>query len=178
MAVTLVSNPLTLQEFERRYGAEKPYYEYWDGEALQKPMPTLLHSLLQLILINLLRGIGLIAAGEVRLKLSETRQPLPDVVAGSRLEHPYPTKPFEVVIEILSPEDRMQRVLRKCRFYGDQGITHVYVFDPEDRTAARWNAAKRALEQVDVLAIQNRRPIKVAEIWAELDKELERVDAS
>ncbi len=176
MAASHVAAPLTLAQFERLYGDEEPYYEYWDGEAIQKPMPTILHSLLQAILIRLLHDIGLLSGGEIRLKLSETKQPLPDVIAGSRLQHPYPTKPFELAVEILSPDDRMQRILRKCRFYAEQGIPHIYVFDPEDRTAERWNVAKRALEPVEVVAIENWPRIGVCEIWAELDKELERVD--
>lgn len=176
MASGVLGKSLTLEEFDRLYSGEKPYYEFWDGRAIQKPMPTLLHSLLQIVLVNLLRGLGLVAAGEVRIKLSEARQPLPDVIAGARLEHPYPTKPFEVAIEILSPEDRMQRVLRKCRFYAEQGISYIYVFDPEDRTAQRWNGERGSLEPVEALQIGNRKRVDVAEIWADLDKELEQVD--
>ncbi len=33
---------LSLQEFHARYDGEKPYFEYWDGEAVQQTMPTLL----------------------------------------------------------------------------------------------------------------------------------------
>lgn len=176
MAAGRVAVPLTLEKFERLYGDEKPYYEYWDGEAIPKPMPTILHSLMQAILIRIFHEIGLVAGGEVRLKLSQTRQPLPDVIAGSRLQHPYPTKPFEVAVEILSPDDRMQRVLRKCRFYADAGIPHVYIFDPEDRTAERWNAARRTLEPVEAIEIENWPRIEVGRVWAELDRELERVD--
>lgn len=176
MATGHVAAHLTLDEFELLYGAAEPHYEYWDGEAIQKPMPTILHSLLQAILIRLLHDIGLLSGGEIRLKLSPTKQPLPDVIAGSRLQHPYPTKPFEVAIEILSPDDRMQRILRKCRFYAEQGIPHIYVFDPEDRTAERWNGLKGTLEPVEAIAVENWPRIEVSQIWAELDKELERVD--
>jgi Uma2 family endonuclease len=169
---------LTLEEFDQLYGDEKPYYEYWDGQAIQKPTPTLLHSLLQLVLINLLREAGLISGGEVRLKLSQTKQPLPDVIAGSRLQHPYPTKPFAVAVEILSPEDRMQRVLRRCRFLSEQGIPYVYVFDPEDRTAQCWNHGTGTLENIEFLESGGWPSIPVERIWLALDRELEKVDFS
>ena len=176
MAANVLGNPLTLEEFDRLYGDEKPYYEFWDGQALQKPMPTLLHSLLQLVLINLLRKVGLAAAGEVRIKLDPAKQPLPDVIAGARLQHPYPTKAFDVAIEILSPDDRMQRIARKCRFYAEAGIPYIYVFDPEDRTAQRWRQGEQVLETIDSLQIGNRQGIAVLDIWAALDKELQQVD--
>jgi Uma2 family endonuclease len=178
MAARSQTGYLTLEEFDRLYSDEKPYYEYWDGQAIQKPMPTVLHSLLQLILINLLRETGLISGGEIRLKLSQTKQPLPDVIAGSRLQHPYPTKPFAVAIEILSPDDRMQRILRRCRFLSEQGIPYVYVFDPEDRTAQRWNHQKGTLENIEWLESGDWPSIPVRRIWDALDRELEKVEFS
>ncbi len=169
---------LTLEEFDRLYSDKKPYYEYWDGQAIQKPMLTVLHSLLQLVLINLLREIGLASGGEIRLKLNQNKQLLPDVIAGGRLQHPYPTKPFAVAIEILSPDDRMQRVLRKCRFLSEQGVPYVYVFDPEDRIAQRWNHGAGTLENVGVLESGDWPSIPVTRIWNALDQELEKVDFS
>jgi Uma2 family endonuclease len=175
MAARSQAGYLTPEEFERLYSDEKPYYEYWDGQAIQKPMPTVLHSLLQIVLINLLYEVGLVSGGEVRLKLSQTRQPLPDVIAGSELQHPYPTKPFAVAIEILSPDDRMQRVLRRCRFLSEQGIPYIYVFDPEDRTAQRWNHEKGALENIQQLEYGEGPLIPVQRIWEELDRRLRGV---
>jgi Uma2 family endonuclease len=177
MAAGVVPNPLTIEEFDRLYGDEKPYYEYWDGQAIQKPVPTLLHSLLQTILIKILRECGLLATGEVRIKLDPQKQPLPDVIADERLQHPYPTKPFAIAIEVLSPDDRMQRILRNCRFYAAR-IPYIYVFDPEDRTAERWNVSRGALEPIDEVEVPNRPAIPVRVIWAALDEELKRVDFS
>jgi hypothetical protein len=33
------SNFLSVQQFDELYEREKPYYEYWFGEAIQKPIP-------------------------------------------------------------------------------------------------------------------------------------------
>jgi hypothetical protein len=38
---------LSLEEFHRLYDGVKPNYEYWFGEAIQKPMATNLHGVLQ-----------------------------------------------------------------------------------------------------------------------------------
>src|SRR5580704_8788583 len=109
---------LSLQDFHARYDGEKPYFEYWDGEAVQKSMPTRLHGLIEEILVRLLRALGFDSGNEITIKLDPAYEPIPDVIAAEgQLGDPYPTEPFEVVIEILSPQDPFSRVLRKCRLY-------------------------------------------------------------
>jgi Uma2 family endonuclease len=108
----------------------------------------------------------------VRLKLSSEAQPLPDVVGFSRIQTPYPTKPFEIAIEILSPPDPAQYLFRKCRLYAQWGIQHIVVLDPEDRTAQQWNRARQSLEPISEIAIEGRTPISVSRIWEELDRDL------
>src|ERR1700679_525767 len=104
MAAT--ADKLTLADFERQYGDEKPYHEYWFGEAVPKAMPTLSHGLLQKIMMRALDEAGYQSASEVKLKISSDFEPVPDVIATTgRFERPYPTQPMGVVIEILSPED-------------------------------------------------------------------------
>lgn len=176
MAVNVSSTPLTIEQFERLYGEEKPAYEYWDGIAIQKPMPTLLHSFLQFVLQTLFIQRGLAAGGEVRVKIHPTREPVPDVIAGERLQAPYPKKPMPIVVEILSPGDSLQQVRRKCQFYAAQQIPGIYVFDPEDRTSDRWNAARKALEPVTAIEIPGQAPLLVSEIWSALDERLKLVD--
>jgi Uma2 family endonuclease len=145
MAVGPATPALTMEEFERLYGGETPAYEYWDGLAIQKPVPTVLHSWLQFVLQVLLKQKGLAAAAEVRIKVNPTKEPVPDVIAGHRPRAPYPDKPVEIVMEVLSPDDTVQRLRRKCRFYAAQQIPGIYVFDPEDRTSERWSSADNAL---------------------------------
>ena len=66
---------LSLQQFEQAYGEEKPYYEYWFGEAIQKTMPTSLHGTTQGVLFMLLTKRGWRASCEVKLKLSPFCEP-------------------------------------------------------------------------------------------------------
>ncbi len=36
-----VTQPLSLEEFRSRYRQQKPYFEYWFGEPIQKTMPDM-----------------------------------------------------------------------------------------------------------------------------------------
>src|ERR1700712_5449054 len=119
---------LSLEEFHARYDGEKPYFEYWAGEAVQKTMPTRLHSLVQFVLVQLLFSLGFDAGQEVTVKLVADYQPVPDVIAAEgSLGRPYPVDPFEVAIEVLSPDDSFSRVIQKCKLYAKWGIRQIAV---------------------------------------------------
>ncbi len=161
MAATVL-NTLTVTEFEMQFGSEKPYYEFWHGEAIQKSMPTWIHGLLQRILMELLSQAGFKAASEVKLKIDPNFHPVPDVIAtAGKIEHPYPTKPVEIIIEILSDDDPMWRVLTKCRTYQTWGFQQIYVVDPIAHLVFRWS--EHRLEEVDLLAGQ-----PVSHVWSRL----------
>lgn len=162
-----VSHTLNAAEFEAQYGREKPHYEFWYGEAVQKSIPTWIHGLLQRIVMELLGEAGYKPGSEVKLKIDSEFQPVPDVVATKGLiESPYPTNALEVVVEILSDDDSMSRLLAKCRMYERWGFQGVYVVDPSARVVFRWS--EHRLEEVEFLAGQPSR-----RIWAALDKEVE-----
>jgi Uma2 family endonuclease len=127
---------LSLEQFERLYQDEKPYYEYWFGGVEQKAMPTSLHGTLQWILAMLLARRGWKASIEVRLKISSLAHPVPDVIADhKRIETPYPTEPFDLCIEILSPSDDLKGTFQKAAHYLDWGIRCVWIIDGERRKA-------------------------------------------
>lgn len=162
---------LSLEEFHRRFGDEKPYFEFWDGEAVQKSMPTRLHSLIQKILVKWLDELGYEAGQEVTLKLDPAFEPIPDVIAAEgAIGDPYPTEPFEVVIEILSPEDSFSRTLRKCGLYGSWGIRQIVVVDPIAREV--WSFGNGSLRESSVIARRGERAINAADLWAEVDRML------
>jgi Uma2 family endonuclease len=160
---------LSLQEFHDRYAGEKPYFEYWDGEAVQKSMPTRLHALMQEILVRLLRAMGYDPGNEITLKLDSAYEPIPDVIAAEgQLGDPYPTEPFEVVIEILSPDDPFARVVRKCLLYEKWGIRQVVVVDPKARQV--WSFENGSLRETDTIARRGERVITAQQLWAEVDQ--------
>jgi Uma2 family endonuclease len=163
--------PLTLAQFDAMYSSQKPYYEYWYGQAIQKAMPTKLHSALQVILALILREIGLLALTELRINLGDEARPLPDVAGFAQpFAGMYPTEPFEAAIEILSPDDSMQYLMRKCRRYAQWGIQNIFVFDPEDRVGLKWNRDTDGLDSISELIVDGRTPVPLSRIWSELDR--------
>lgn len=156
---------MTLEQFDFEYAHQKPYFEYWFGAPVQKSMPTWIHSLLQKIVMRLLDDAGYESAAELKLKISSEFQPLPDVSAvfPGQIEGPYPTRPVEVVVEILSPDDGPSDVVAKCSFYASLGIPYIYVVDPQNREVFSW--AVGCLKPTAHLT-----SIPVAAIWSELDR--------
>lgn len=47
MGMATATHPLTVEEFRNRYADEKPYFEYWFGEAIRKSVPTTIPGILQ-----------------------------------------------------------------------------------------------------------------------------------
>ncbi len=73
-----VTQPLSLEEFRSRYRQQKPYFEYWFGEAIQKTVPTWLHGVLQRVIGEALRRAGYKSGSEVELRIDpqwEVRKP-------------------------------------------------------------------------------------------------------
>lgn len=167
---------LTLEEFNARYANEHGY-EYWFGEVVQKAMPTWLHSVLQGLLFELLHRLGYVSGTELELRIDPNWQPRPDVAAALKVEGRYPTKPVDIVVEILS-DDPMTRVFEKCRHYARIGIPQIFVFDPESKTAWEWSRQTGNLERVQTLHLKNGASLDVAEVWAELDARLRAGNSS
>jgi Uma2 family endonuclease len=159
---------MTLEQFDSQYANRKPYFEYWFGAPVQKSMPTWIHSLLQKIVMRLLDDAGYESVAELKLKISTEFQPLPDVsaVLPGQIEGPYPTRPVEIVVEILSPDDKLYDIVSKCTFYAGLGIPHIYVVDPQTRKLFSWEC-NAGLQSTGHLA-----SIPVGNIWSELDRRL------
>ncbi len=173
---TAVAEKLTLAEFERLYGDCKPHYEYWYGEAIQKPMATWLHGLLEKILMLFLDELGFESSSEVTLRIDPDVQPVPDVIATSGpIETVYPESPVDVVVEILSPDDRFSRVSKKCSDYARLGIPNILVIDPEQRSGWQWSEVPRGLHEVksaESFSLQDGRELSLAKVFAELDRRI------
>lgn len=167
---------MSLEDFHARYDGEKPYFEYWDGEALQKAGPTFLHGLIQKVVSFLLDELGYESACEVTLKLVDQYQPVPDVIAvGCSAGDVYPTQPFEVVVEILSPLDSFSRVLKKCHLYEQWGIRQIVIVDPQERRI--WLYENGAPRPAEIIARRGDRSISAAQLWAEVDRRLAKLNS-
>jgi Uma2 family endonuclease len=166
-----IAENLTLAEFQRKYEKGDRSYEYWQGQAVPKGMPTWIHGLLQRIVMELLSEAGYVAGSEVELQIAPDARPKPDVIATKgEVEDPYPTKAVDVVVEVLSPDDSLVYVLDKCRAYHAWGFGEIYVVEPEGRLLFRWTG--KALEISDSLT-----SVPSATIWERLDRCLKRTQA-
>ena len=166
--MTAVAEKLTFLEFQSKYGQGDRSYEYWYGEAVPKGMPTWIHGLLQGIIMGLLTESGYKAGSEVELRIDPDAHPKPDVIATrDEVEDPYPTKAVDVVLEILSEDDPMAYVLKKCEAYQSWGFEYVYVVNPESRQVFRWTG--QGLQISDELA-----SIPTARIWERLDQAMRK----
>jgi Uma2 family endonuclease len=172
-----VAEKLTLEQFRATYAESKPYYELLDGEAFQKAVPTKPHSYLQLVLCYILRELGYKAGPELTLAMSEKWEPVPDVcgLLGPSNREPYPTRPIPVAIEILSPDDRFTRVIKKCRLYAEWGIADILVFDPIGREAWFWDKSTDDLARIQQTYVFKSKPVQLtlADVFHRLDAELE-----
>ena len=161
---------LMIEQYREQYAGE-PGWEYWFGEAVRKPVPTWLHGILQVILSDLLYKAGHYSASELDLRIDPNWEPRPDVAGALELEQPYPTKPIDVAIEILS-DDKMGQLFRKCRHYVRIGIPQIFVFDPEARDAWEWSRETDSIERIQELRLGNGSVITLAGVWAELDRRI------
>ena len=171
MATTTTTGRLTLDEFRREYATRDRAYEFWYGEAVEKAVPTWLHAALQLLLGEVLRTAGFKAGSELELRVDPDWEPRPDLV-GTRqsLPGPFPTDAaqIELVVEILSPDDRFVEVVRKCAEYQRIGIAQILVADPNLEIGYEWNRQRGQLDRVETWTLANGYTISLAEVWREL----------
>jgi Uma2 family endonuclease len=164
-----VTQPLSLEEFRSRYRQQKPYFEFWFGEAIQKTMPTWLHGVLQRIMCDALCRAGYRSGSEVELRIDPQWEPVPDVVATLKPVKDYPTEPVEIVVEILSSDDKLGQVMKKCQQYKRIGTERVFVLDPVEKLGWEWNAG--SLEAISQLSLPNGFVLALDEIWRQLDEQ-------
>lgn len=152
-AVQTVPALLTLDEY--RHTSYRPDVEFVDGHIEEKPMGTPKHGLL---LAELCMWFGvhkkewrIVIMGDVRTRTTRSRVRLPDVAVVTResaeLDGPWLTTPPLIAIEILSPDDRMKRMIVRLEEFRVLGVPHIWLFDPIARTAQIYTEA--GLQPVD-----------------------------
>ena len=82
-------------------------------------MPTVLHGVVQSIVMMLLERASWNTASEVRLKVVSDAEPIPDAIAvrGKFKGGSYPSAAPELCIEIMSPSDTLAEALDKAKSY-------------------------------------------------------------
>ena len=134
-----------------------------------------MHSILQALLSEVLTRAGYTAGSELELRIDPEWEPRPDVAASLQVEHPYPTRPVDIVAEVLSPDDQMLRLHEKCEHYARIGIGKIFVFDPASKKAWEWDRNKQNLERINAIQLANGARINLdIDIWPELDRRAQR----
>lgn len=167
---------MTVEEYLRS-PFDGPDRDYVDGEVIERNMGELPHARLQAELFLRLSQAATIGGfqvlPEIRVQVSPTRFRLADIAAwrsgpiGQRI----PTVPPFVIVEILSPEDRIVRLSPKIQEYLAYGVERVWVVDPEERPALSFSAAQPGGVLVDVLRTDNPEiALPLADVLSVLDR--------
>jgi Uma2 family endonuclease len=135
--------------------------EYLDGEIVERNMGELTHGIAQKILIYLLTQmesrLGIQVVPEIRIQTGPRRYRVADIAVwrAGHIGERIPTVPPFLVIEILSPEDRMVRMQPKVREYLDHGAEWIWLIDPDERQALCYSQQNPAGWACDVLRTEN-----------------------
>ena len=135
----------------------EPDADYVDGLIEERPMGEYSHSTWQAAILAWFqqhaREWNIRARPELRLQVSSTRYRVPDVAILDRnqLTEPVLTTPPLAVFEILSPEDRLKRLLIKLEDYRLMGVRDIVVIDPEDGRFYRYSNGSLGLVKESVL---------------------------
>jgi Uma2 family endonuclease len=156
----------------------EPDCEYDDGEIQERNLGERPHSILQGEFIGFFRDLRkqrhvVRAFVEQRLRIAPRQYRVPDVCVYKEpapRDRIFSTPPF-IVIEILSPEDRMSRVRKKIDEYLAFGVGYVWLIDPDARradvyTASQIYAAKDLILRTEAPEIE----VPLAPIFQALDE--------
>ena len=166
MATTLVS----VEEY--LHSTYEPDAEYVDGIIEERPVGEGPHSEWQATLVMFLRirrkEFTIRVRPEMRTQTGERRYRVPDVAIldAALPDEPIATAPPLIAIEILSPEDRLSRLVVRLADFEAMGVPAIYVIDPIDNSLLRFQAGR--LENVTTLVLRDVM-IPFANILAELD---------
>jgi Uma2 family endonuclease len=115
--------------------------EFLDGEIVERNMGELPHGDLQGTLYRLLwrfrSTLGIRVVTEICIQINRRRYRVADIAVwrNDNIGTGIPTVAPFLVVEILSPEDRMVRMVPKIQEYLSIGVGWVWVIDPEEKTA-------------------------------------------
>jgi Uma2 family endonuclease len=122
----------------------EPDAEYVDGEMELRPAGEFDHSSWQQAIQKWFwqheKEWNIRVRPELRIQPAATRFRVPDVTVLDRdqpIEQIITVAPL-AVFEVLSPEDRVQRMQRKLEDYRLMGIPQIWVINPEDNSFSRY----------------------------------------
>jgi Uma2 family endonuclease len=135
--------------------------EYLDGEIVERNMGELPHGDVQIILATLLRRLrpplGIRVVPEIRIQIHAQRYRVADIAVwrNDDVGTGIPTAPPFLVVEILSPEDRMVRMQPKIHEYLSIGVEWVWIVDLREKSALCYSKKNPAGEACTVLRTED-----------------------
>ena len=156
----------------------RPDCDYIDGEVQERHLGEEAHGLIQSAITSIFRTHrsvwGLRSVTEQRLQVSPTRYRIPDVcvVPSTKPVASVMRTPPVLCVEVLSPEDRFQRVMVRVEEYLAMGVPQVWIIDPETREAWTATAASGPVPLVEPFFTLTGTPVRIsiAEIFEEIDE--------
>jgi Uma2 family endonuclease len=130
--------------------------EYRDGELVERSLPDYKHSKTQGLIVGffvaLQKKLPIFTCPELRLKLGPNLYLIPDVAVFYPNEPSgrVPDTPPQIVVEVLSPDDRLTEVREKLERYRAWGVPHVWLVDPYSR---RMYTCDNGLSEVSTLRV-------------------------
>ena len=135
--------------------------EFLDGEVVERNWGDFPHASVHGNLGGLLsefrKTLGVRVLMSIRLRISPQRFRVADLAVwlddniGTRI----PTVAPFLAVEILSPEDRMVRMLPKIQEYLSIGVEYVWVIDPEEKAALSYSRRHPEGAAVTTLRTEN-----------------------
>ena len=156
----MATKTLISEEEYLRTGYENPEPEYRDGEVVERSMADYLHGEVLNMLSNFFYDYWkkpgrkrLFVVQDVRVVLRAGRYVLPDmmVFTSERPNELVPSTPPHILIEVLSPDDRMSEVTEKLEEYRAWGAPNIWLLDPHGKKMYR--QTEQGLTAVSVLSV-------------------------
>jgi Uma2 family endonuclease len=168
----MATTQISLDQYLR--SSFRPDRDYVAGELEERNVGEKDHSAVQAFFVKWFAAheeeCKLEAYPEIRIKVSPHQVRVADV-AVLRVDAPCEavlTRPPVVVIEILSPEDRMNRYERRLQDHRHFEIPHIWVIDPQHRAA--FDCTTEAWQPVDAFVIANPRlTVPLDSLWKKLE---------
>jgi Uma2 family endonuclease len=146
--------------------------EFRDGETVERAMADSPHSEAQMgsggffLQLRKQEGLPFYPLPELRHRVRPGRYLIPDLAV--HWPHPpaedVPTTPPLIVIEVLSPDDRMAEVIAKLQEYVAWGVPHVWLIDPRSRQFSVYD--RQGLHHVPEFQVpEANRPLRAEDIF-------------
>jgi Uma2 family endonuclease len=135
--------------------------DYLDGEIATRNWNDIPHGDTQGSLLSLLHRLrptlGIRVLPEIRIQISPARYRVADLAVwrDDNIGTGIPTIAPFLVVEILSPEDRMVRMLPKIQEYLSIGVEWIWIVDPQEQSALLYSQQNPAGALCDILRTEN-----------------------